>query len=135
MITMVDKRERVMTVKGQTVMTKDNVNVIIDAVLFYQIENTMKSLFSVNKLEYSINELTHTSLRDVFGVTTLQEALEERDKVGNHLLDLLKGPTHNWGVCAHRVLIQEIKFTEDLQKTLSSAATAKRQAESKIINA
>jgi len=131
----VDKRERVMPSKGQTVMTRDNVNVIIDAVIYYQIENSYKSLFSVNDLEFSIIELTHTSLRDVFGVTTLQEALEDREKVADHLLNLLRVPTHNWGVLVKRVLIQEILFTEDLQRTLSSAATAKRQAESKIINA
>jgi len=79
-------------------MTKDNVNVVVDAVIFYSIVNSYRSLFSVNKLNFSIEELTHTSLRDVFGVTTLQEALEDREKVGNHLLELIKGPTANWGV-------------------------------------
>jgi len=134
-IVFVDKREKVMAIRGQTVMTKDNVNVIIDAVIYYSIDNSYRSLFSVNNLEFSITELTHTSLRDVFGITTLQEALEDREKVANHLLDLLRTPTSNWGVTVQRVLIQEILFTDELQKTLSSAATAKRQAESKIINA
>jgi len=134
-LVLVDKRERIMPSKGQTVMTKDNVNVIIDAVIYWKIDNSYKSLFSVNDLEFSIIELTHTSLRDVFGVTTLQEALEDREKVADHLLNLLRIPTHNRGVTVKRVLIQEILFTEDLQRTLSSAATAKSQAESKIINA
>jgi len=131
----VDKRERVKCIRGQTVMTRDNVNVIIDAVIYWQIDNTYKSLFSVKDLEFSIEELTHTSLRDVFGVTTLQEALEDRERVAEHLLDLLKVPTGNWGAVAKRVLIQEIMFTKDLQDTLSAAATAKRLAESKIIGA
>ena len=134
-ITFVDKREKVRPIRNQTVMTKDNVNVIIDAVIYFQISNSSKSLFSVSDIEFCISELAHTSLRNVFGTTTLQEALEDREKVADELLEDLKGPTTNWGVQVKRVLIQEIMFTKDLQDTLSSAATAKRQAESKIIGA
>jgi len=71
-------------------------------------------MFSVNNLEFCIHEITCTSLRDVFGVTTLQEALEDRDKLANHLLEMLKHPTNNWGVVVKRVLIQEILFNPDL---------------------
>jgi len=134
-ITMVDKREIVLPIRQQTVMTKDNLNVIIDAVVYYRVENTYRSLFSVKELEHSIIEIAHTSLRDVFGVVTLQEALEERDLLAEELVKLIAPAAANWGVNVRRVLMQDLIFTPDMQKTLSSAATSRRIAESKVISA
>lgn len=134
-ITFVDKRETVLPVRMQTVMTKDNLNVIIDAVVYYQIENTYRSLFSVKELEHSIMEIAHTSLRDVFGTVTLQEALEERDLLAEELVKLIAPAAANWGVNVKRVLMQDLIFNPEMQKTLSSAATARRIAESKVISA
>lgn len=134
-ITFVDKRERVLDIRRQVCMSKDNINVIIDAVVYFQVDNTYKSLFSIGDLVYGIRELCHTSLRDVFGMVTLQDALEDREKLAAHLKDAMEGPCYSWGVSVNRCLIQEILFTEDLQKSLSTAATAKRQAEGKIIGA
>lgn len=131
----VDKRERIMDIRRQICMTKDNIAVIVDAVVYYQVEDTYKSLFSVANLPFSITELCRTSLRDVFGVTTLQEALEDREVPAEKLKELMDEATVNWGVDITRCLIQEILFTEELQKSLSTAATAKRLAESKIIGA
>jgi len=134
-MTFIDKRERIMDIRRQLCMTKDNINVIVDAVVYYEIEDSYKSLFSVYDLPFSINELCRTGLRDVFGVVTLQEALEDRDKLAAHLREHMDEATLTWGVDVTRCLIQEILFTEDLQKSLSTAATAKRLAESKIIGA
>jgi erythrocyte band 7 integral membrane protein len=134
-MTFVDKRERIMDIRRQLCMTKDNINVIVDAVVYYEIEDSYKSLFSVYDLPFSINELCRTGLRDVFGMVTLQEALEDRDRLAHHLREHMDEATLTWGVDVTRCLIQEILFTEDLQKSLSTAATAKRLAESKIISA
>jgi erythrocyte band 7 integral membrane protein len=134
-MTFVDKRERIMDIRRQLCMTKDNINVIVDAVVYYEIEDSYKSLFSVYDLPFSINELCRTGLRDVFGMVTLQEALEDRDRLAHHLREHMDEATLTWGVDVTRCLIQEILFTEDLQKSLSTAATAKRLAESKIIGA
>ena len=70
-LTIVDKREQVMDIRQQAVITKDNINVIIDAVVYYQVENSYRSVFAVQKLFESIKEIAATSLRDVFGITTL----------------------------------------------------------------
>lgn len=131
----VDKREQVMDIRKQSVITRDNINVIIDAVVYYQVENSYRSVFAVQQLKESIQDIASTSLRDVFGITTLQEALEDRDKTAEHLYGLISGPAASWGVNIKRVLLQEILFTQELQRTLSSAATAKRLAESKVISA
>jgi len=134
-MTFVDKREKIMDIRRQICMTKDNTNVIVDAVVYYEVEDTYKSLFSVYDLPFSIAELCRTGLRDVFGMVTLQEALEDRDKLAHHLRVHMDEATLTWGVDVTRCLIQEILFTEELQKSLSTAATAKRLAESKIIGA
>jgi erythrocyte band 7 integral membrane protein len=134
-MTMVDKREKIMDIRQQICMTKDNLNIIVDAVIYYQIEDSYKSLFSIGDLKFGLFELCHTALRDVFGFVTLQEALEDRDKLANHLKEHMDEPCQKWGVHVTRCLVQEILFTEELQKSLSTAATAKRLAESKIIAA
>jgi erythrocyte band 7 integral membrane protein len=134
-MTFVDKRERVMDIRKQIVMTRDNLNCVVDAVVYYRIEDSYKSLFSIGDLKYGLFELCHTALRDVFGMITLQEALEDRDKVAGHLQENMDLACQRWGVDVTRCLIQEILFTDELQGSLSTAATAKRQAESKIIGA
>jgi len=93
----VDKRERIMDIRKQVCMTRDNIAVIVDAVVYYQVEDTYKSLFSVYDLPYSITELCRTSLRDVFGIITLQEALEDREKPAEKLKELMDDATVTWG--------------------------------------
>jgi len=134
-MTFVDKRERILDIRRQICMTKDNITVVVDAVLYYQIFDTYKSLFRISNLTQSIAELCLTSLRDIFGEVTLQQALEDRDALAERLEALIDEASDSWGVDISKCLIQEILFTEELQKSLSTAATAKRIAESKIIGA
>jgi len=134
-LTLVDAREKVIDLKKQSIMTKDNVNVTIDAVVYYKIEDAYRALFSVENIEQACAEIAKTTLRDVFGHTLLQEALETKEKMARYIRETIEKPTYNWGVTITRVLIQEILFSKDLQQNLASAATAKRVAEGKIISA
>mmetsp|Transcript_10539 Transcript_10539/g.14776 ORF Transcript_10539/g.14776 Transcript_10539/m.14776 type:complete len:274 (+) Transcript_10539:78-899(+) len=135
MVIFVDQRERVIDLKKQSIMTKDNVNITIDAVVYYHIEDAYRSLFAVENVEVAIREIAKTTLRDVFGNVMLQEALETKEKMAAQIKEIIEKPTFNWGTTITRVLIQEIIFSKDLQNNLSAAATAKRIAEGKIINA
>lgn len=134
-LTLVDSRERVIELKKQSIMTKDNVNVTIDAVVYYKVEDAYRALFAIENVELAVAEIAKTSLRDVFGHTLLQESLETKEKMAKHIRELIEKPTYGWGVTITRVLIQEILFSKDLQQNLSAAATAKRIAEGKIITA
>jgi erythrocyte band 7 integral membrane protein len=134
-LTLVDAREKVIDLKKQSIMTKDNVNVTIDAVVYYRIEDAYRALYSVQNVEQAVAEIAKTTLRDVFGHTLLQEALETKEKMARYIRETIEKPTYNWGVTITRVLIQEIIFSKDLQQNLSAAATAKRIAEGKIISA
>jgi len=131
----VDKRETVLDIRKQNCMTKDNIDVIVDAVVYFKVIDTFKSQFEIGDFKYAVGELSRTALRDVFGTVTLQEALEDRDTQAEKLKELVYYPTQTWGIEITRCLIQEILFTQDLQISLSTKVTAKRLAESKIIGA
>lgn len=131
----VSKKERIMDIRKSVTMTKDNLNVVIDAVIYYEIVDTYKSQFKIGNMNMALMELAMTVLRDTFGTVTMQQALEERDRVGGILASEMNEVTCAWGVNVHRVLIQEIDLTEDLKIALSTAVTAKRNAEAKIIGA
>mmetsp|Transcript_36799 Transcript_36799/g.33027 ORF Transcript_36799/g.33027 Transcript_36799/m.33027 type:complete len:91 (+) Transcript_36799:493-765(+) len=89
----------------------------------------------VEDVRKAIEEIAKTTLRDVFGNIMLQEAVETKEKMSTQIKEIIDKPTDSWGVDVRRVLIQEIFFSKDLQSNLSAAATAKRIAEGKVINA
>ncbi len=134
-MTLVDSREKIVDFGKQSVMTKDNVNITIDAIVYYKIKDPYRALFSIQNLEMAVGEIAKTALKDVFGNITLQDALETKEKLAKEISKIIEKPTYAWGVDITRVLLQEIIFSKDLQKSLSSAATAKRIAEGKIISA
>jgi len=78
-IIFVDKRERVLDIRKQNCFTKDNIDIFIDAVIYYQVEHTYKSLYEIANVPLAVAELARTSLRDIFGTITLQESLEDRE--------------------------------------------------------
>ena len=134
-LTAVNVQLQVVDVRGQSIMTKDNVNIGIDSILYYRISDVYKATFCVKDVEHAVVELTHTTLRDVLGKMTLQECVEHRDMLAQKVREAVIKPTHEWGVEVDNMLIKEIIFSTELQTTLSSAAKARRMAESKIITA
>jgi len=134
-IQLVDRRERTVDLRKQALLTKDNVTILLDAVVYYKVLDPYKALFDVENLDLAIRELSRTTLKDVVGNTLLQEVFENREKMSIQIRDIIDKPTVAWGVDVTRCLVQEIVLAPDLQQNLSSAATAKRIAEGKIINA
>ena len=134
-MTLVDSREKIIDFGKQSIMTKDNVNITIDALVYYKIKDPYRALFSVQNLEMAVGEIAKTTLKDVFGTIALQEALETKEKIARNIAKIIEKPTYAWGVDITRVLLQEIVFSKGLQQSLASAATAKRIAEGKIISA
>jgi len=130
-----DVRERVVDLSKQSLLTKDNVSITLDAILYFKVTDVYKAAFEVENMELAIREITRTTLKDVFGHVTLQEAFEQREKISTKIRDILDPITLTWGADVTRVLIQEIILSADLSRGLSSAATAKRVAEGKIIEA
>ncbi|KAG0298952.1 hypothetical protein BGZ98_010407 [Dissophora globulifera] len=131
----VDIKIQLADIPQQVIMTKDNVNVQIDSVLYWHIVNPSQSTFGVSDVKSALIERTQTTLRHILGMRVLQELIENREAIGEEIQEVIDAPARNWGVKVESVLIKDITFSKELQESLSSAAQAKRMAESKVIGA
>mgnify|MGYP003877318193 CR=1 FL=1 len=134
-ITLVDKRETVIDLNKQSVMSKDNVSVMIDAVVYYTVLDPYRALFSVTNLTLAVSEMAQTALKEVFGLIKIQSALEHKEEIAKEVKQIIDPPTADWGIKVNRVLIKDIFFSKELADNLASAALQKRLAESKVIGA
>jgi erythrocyte band 7 integral membrane protein len=126
---------QVLTVRGQSIMTKDNVEINIESVVYYKIVDVYKATFGVMFIRQAVDELTHTTLRDALGRMTLQECIEHRNSLAEKVRETIAKPTYEWGIQIDNMVIREINLNDKLRENLSSAAQAKRLAESTIIAA
>ncbi|KAF9425682.1 hypothetical protein BGZ76_003118 [Entomortierella beljakovae] len=131
----IDVKIQTADIPRQVIMTKDNVNVEIDSVLYWHIVNPSQSAFGVSDVAAALTERTQTTLRHILGTRVLQELIENRESIGDEIQHVIDGPAQAWGAKVETVLIKDITFSQELQESLSSAAQAKRMAESKVIGA
>ncbi|KAJ3288276.1 hypothetical protein HDU76_007710, partial [Blyttiomyces sp. JEL0837] len=129
----VDIKTQIETIPQQIVMTKDNVQLSIDSVIYWEIIDPFTANFLVADVRKALVERTQTTLRHIFGTRTLQESIENRETIAHQIQDIIEGPARSWGVQIESTLIKDLKFSTDLQETLSAAAKQKRIGESKII--
>ncbi|KAG0342973.1 hypothetical protein BG000_010866 [Podila horticola] len=131
----VDMRVQINSLTGQVIMTKDNVNIHIDSIIYWHIIDPVLASYGITDVSRALNERTKTTLRQVLGARLLQEIIENRDLLAHEIQTIIDVPAHAWGVKVESILIKDIQFTKALQESLSSAAQAKRLAESKVIQA
>ncbi|KAG0054217.1 hypothetical protein BGZ83_011738 [Gryganskiella cystojenkinii] len=131
----VDIKIQLSDIPQQVIMTKDNVNCSIDSVLYWHVVEPSQSVYGVSNVESALIERTQTTLRHILGMRVLQELIENREAIGEEIQAVIDGPARAWGVKVESVLIKDISFSKELQESLSSAAQAKRIAESKVIGA
>ena len=116
-------------------IAKDNVNVHIDSVVYWHVIDPFQSTYGISNVQQALVERTKTTLRQVLGAKVLQEIIENREQLGHEIQEIIDVPAHAWGVAVESILIKDIQFSKSLQEALSSAAQAKRIAESKVIQA
>lgn len=116
-------------------IAKDNVNVHIDSVVYWHVIDPFQSTYGISNVQQALVERTKTTLRQVLGAKVLQEIIENREQLGHEIQEIIDLPAHAWGVAVESILIKDIQFSKSLQEALSSAAQAKRIAESKVIQA
>jgi regulator of protease activity HflC (stomatin/prohibitin superfamily) len=131
----IDMRLIVRDIDRQNVMTKDNLYLDIDCILSYRVINAQKAIFSLQKYEGALMQLTYTVLRDVIGTHTLQECLAERESIAQNVRNHVKEISHSWGVEVESMRFKDMHMSETVLNALSAAAIAKRNAEAKIISA
>ncbi|KAJ3331751.1 hypothetical protein HDU76_002307 [Blyttiomyces sp. JEL0837] len=131
---LVDIKVQIETIPEQAVMTKDNVQVSIDSVIFWEIVEPFTARFLVADVRKALIERTQTTLRHIFGTRTLQDCIgKNRETIAHEIQDIIAGPASTWGVKIESILIKDLKFSQELQETLSAAAKQKRIGESKVI--
>lgn len=130
---LVDKREKVVELKHQTVVSKDNTSFMLDAVLYYRINNSYKSRFAVSSLKISLMDLAVTTLRNAVGKMTMQQFLEQKEHLAEHIEADISHIAETWGVKVLRVLVQDVYLPQEFRNTFSSGAVAKRISEAQVI--
>lgn len=131
----VDMRERVINVAPQKVITKDNVTVEVDAVVYYKVIDPMKSQFEVQNFDYACTTLAQTNLRNLVGDRTLDETLVARDMINTNLRNVLDEATNTWGVKVTRVEVQKIDPPRDITEAMSRQMKAERDKRAAILEA
>jgi len=131
----VDMRERVINVEPQKVITKDNVSVTVDAVIYYRISDPVKATFEVQNFGYAATTLAQTNLRNLIGDKLLDETLTARDTINANLRNVLDEATNTWGVKVTRVEVQKIDPPADITEAMSRQMKAERDKRANILEA
>ncbi|MBV6434087.1 MAG: hypothetical protein IANPNBLG_04329 [Bryobacteraceae bacterium] len=137
----IDRLERVslrveaMDVPSQDVVTKDNVTVKVNAVVYFRVVDPTKAIIEVARYLYATSQLAQTTLRSVLGEVELDELLSSREKVNLRLQDVLDKHTDPWGVKVTMVEVKQVDFPEQMIRAIAKQAEAERERRAKIIHA
>lgn len=141
LIPIVDKMQKVslrlvtMDVPTQDVITKDNVSVKVNAVVYFRVMDSNKAIVEVENFLYATSQLAQTTLRSVCGEVELDEILSEREKINLRLQEILDRSTDPWGIKVMLVEIKHIDLPEEMKRAIAKQAEAERERRAKIINA
>ena len=128
-------REIVMDVPSQEVITRDNVSVKVNAVLYFRVLHPEKSVISVENYLYGTSQLAQTTLRSVCGQAELDELLAERDQINRKLQEIIDQHTEAWGVKVRAVEVKQIDLPEEMKRAMAKQAEAEREKRAKLIHA
>jgi len=131
----VDMRVETLVVQPQEVITRDNVTVQVDAVIFFQPVNATDTIVKVGDYAKATSQIAQTTLRSVLGQSDLDELLAHRDKINERLREIIDGQTEPWGVKANIVEVKDVVLPDVLQRVMSRQAEAEREKRAKIIHA
>jgi len=128
-----DRRIITLDVSRQEVMTKDNISVSIDAVVFMKIVNTKDSIVNIQNVWNSVMKHAQTTMRDVVGNVELDELLARREEIANKIEIIVERETHGWGVDILSVKLQNVELPEDMKRVIARQAEAEREKRAVII--
>jgi regulator of protease activity HflC (stomatin/prohibitin superfamily) len=131
----VDMRTITMEVPPQDVITRDNVSIKVNAVVFYTVLDATAAIIKVENFLYATSQQAQTSLRSVCGQVELDEILSEREKINLTLQGILDRSTEPWGIKVDRVEVKQIDLPEEMKRAIAKQAEAERERRAKVINA
>lgn len=132
-IRVIDLRIITLDIPSQEVITKDNISVTVDAVLYFKVVDSEKATIEVENYMHATSQMAQTSLRGVVGGSTLDELLGDKDKIDDELHSVIDKATDPWGIKVTSVELKHIELTADMQRAMAREAEAERMKRAKII--
>lgn len=131
----IDIRTKVVDVPEQDVITKDNVSVRINAVIYYKIFDASKAILEVENFYYAVSQLAQTTMRNVVGSVSLNELLGEREKISIEICKIIDEATDPWGIKVENVELKDVSLPEEMKRVIARAAEAEREKEAILTKA
>ena len=131
----VDIRTKAVDVPEQDAITKDNVSVRINAVIYYKIFDASKAILEVENFYYAVSQLAQTTMRNVVGSVSLDELLAEREKLSESICKIIDEATDPWGIKVENVELKDVSLPEEMKRVLARAAEAERERAAVITKA
>lgn len=129
----IDLRTLVIDVPRQEAITRDNVPTIVNAAVFYAVENPEKAVVRVENYKYAVSQVAQTTLRSVIGSVDLDDLLSHRDKINNEILTILDEASDAWGVDVSKVEIKDLEVPDNMKRAMAKQAESERERRSRII--
>ena len=130
--TKVDVRTKAVDVPEQDAITKDNVSIRINAVIYYKVFDASKAIIAVERYQYAVSQLAQTTMRNAVGAVSLDELLTERDKISSEICNIIDAATDPWGIKVENVELKDIKLPAEMQRVIAKIAEAEREKEAVI---
>ena len=135
-MTKVNRQVVTLSIAGQDCITRDNVSVRVDAVVYFRVVDGVKAAVNVHNYQFAISQLAQTSLRSVIGRADLDDLLSNREKLGAELTQIIDAPSEQpWGVKVERVEVKDVTLPETMKRSMSRQAEAERERRARVIAA
>lgn len=134
-LTKVDIRVKAVDVPNQEAITKDNISVGINAVIYYNVDDVSKAVLEVENFYYAISQLAQTTMRNIVGSVDLDTLLSERDNVSNQIKTIVDKLTDPWGIKVQNVDLKDVSLPEDMKRVIAKQAEAEREKRAVITKA
>lgn len=131
----VDMRVKAVDVPNQKAITKDNVSVSVNAVIYYKVASAEKAIIEVENFRYAISQFAQTTMRNIVGEATLDELLANRDKIAERIRQIVDAETDEWGLKVSNVELKDVSLPEEMERTIAKQAEAERERRAVIIKA
>lgn len=131
----VDVRTKTVDVPEQEAITKDNVSIRINAVLYYKIFDAAKAVLAVERFNYAVSQLAQTTMRNIVGSVSLDELLTERDKLSEKICEIVDKETDPWGIKVENVELKDVALPEEMKRVIATVAEAEREKQAVITKA